>query len=68
MPTHGATGQGHVCFTLEPGESQAWLDHLAAQHVEIESDFQWPDSGARSIYFRDPAGNSVELGERKIWF
>lgn len=68
VPTHGAKGQGHVCFTLEPGQAQAWRDHLTAEGIEIESDFSWPGTGARSIYFRDPAGNSVELGERKIWF
>ena len=68
IPTHGSFGQGHVCFTLEPGTSQAWRDHLTAQGVDIEVDFEWPGTSARSIYFRDPAGNSVELGERKIWF
>ena len=68
IPTHGAIGQGHVCFTLEPNEASSWRDHLNAMGVEIESDFSWPETRARSIYFRDPSGNSVELGERKIWF
>jgi hypothetical protein len=27
---------------------------------------EWP-GGGRSIYFRDPAGNSVELGTPAIW-
>lgn len=68
IPTHGATGPGHICFALESNQAQAWRDYLAALNIEIESDFAWPGTGAQSIYFRDPAGNSVELGEPKIWF
>jgi catechol 2,3-dioxygenase-like lactoylglutathione lyase family enzyme len=34
--------------------------------VEIEADFHWP-AGGRSIYFRDPSGNSLEFAEPKIW-
>jgi hypothetical protein len=34
--------------------------------VAIEADFEWP-KGGRSIYFRDPAGNSVEFAEPRIW-
>jgi len=29
-------------------------------------DFEWPQGG-RSIYFRDPAGNSLEFAEPRIW-
>ena len=68
IPTHGAQGQGHICFRLDPNQEAAWRAHLEQEGVEIESDFIWPGTGARSIYFRDPAGNSVELGEAKIWF
>ena len=32
----------------------------------IEADFRWPN-GARSIYVRDPAGNSIELADPAIW-
>ena len=34
--------------------------------VEIEVDYLWP-GGGRSIYFRDPAGNSLEFAEPSIW-
>ena len=37
---------------------------LTAAHA---ADFQWPN-GARSIYFRDPAGNSIEIAEPRLWF
>jgi len=33
---------------------------VKAARVPIEADFQWP-TGARSIYFRDPAGNCLEF-------
>ncbi|WP_324751522.1 VOC family protein [Roseovarius sp. Pro17] len=66
VPPHGATGAGHVCFCAAPGEMDAWAAHLVAEGVEIETDFYWP-GGARSIYVRDPAGNSVEFAEAKLW-
>ena len=68
VPAHGAKGPGHVCFRLKSDQIQAWRDHLIQMQVDIEADFMWPGTGARSIYFRDPAGNSVELGEAKIWY
>lgn len=67
VPTHGASGQGHVCFRASSAEMDQWIVHLRKQGVEIEADFLWPSSGGRSIYFRDPSGNSLEFGEPKIW-
>ena len=34
--------------------------------VDIETEVEWP-GGGRSIYVRDPAGNSVELASSTIW-
>jgi catechol 2,3-dioxygenase-like lactoylglutathione lyase family enzyme len=67
VPTHGSSGQGHACFRASSEEMDQWLIHLGKHNVGIEADFLWPDSGARSIYFRDPSGNSLEFGEPKIW-
>ena len=67
VPPHGATGPGHFCFAVEPQKLDAWRAHLETSGVEIEADFQWPN-GARSIYIRDPAGNSVEFAEPGLWF
>ena len=67
VPPHGATGEGHVCFRASADEIDAWRTHLEAKGVAIESDFVWPASGGRSIYFRDPAGNCLEFAEPKIW-
>lgn len=66
VPPHGATGEGHICFRADPGEMNAWETRLKEQAVEIEADFQWPN-GARSIYLRDPAQNSVEFAEASLW-
>jgi catechol 2,3-dioxygenase-like lactoylglutathione lyase family enzyme len=66
VPTHGATGPGHLCFRAPAGTIDDWRHHLEAAGVEIEMDFEWPQGG-RSIYFRDPAGNSLEFAEPRIW-
>lgn len=66
VPPHGADGPGHVCFAATAEELETWRGRLAAAGVEIESEVTWPQGG-RSIYFRDPAGNSVEFAEPRIW-
>ena len=66
VPPHGATGAGHVCFRASRAEIADWRRRLAEADVAIEADFEWPQGG-RSIYFRDPAGNSLELAEPRIW-
>lgn len=66
VPPHGSRGPGHVCFRATASEIDMWRQHLTANGIAIESDFAWP-SGGRSIYFRDPAGNSLEFAEPKIW-
>ncbi len=66
VPPHGALGPGHVCFRATAAELDAWVGRLAAKAVAIEADFEWP-RGGRSIYFRDPAGNCLEIAEPRIW-
>jgi catechol 2,3-dioxygenase-like lactoylglutathione lyase family enzyme len=66
VPPHGATGAGHVCFRADTSEIDAWRNRLSAKGIAIEADFEWP-GGGRSIYVRDPAGNSVEFAEPRIW-
>ena len=65
VPSHGADGPGHVAFAVQPEELDAWREHLANRSIEIEREVDW--SGGRSIYFRDPAGNSVELAPPTLW-
>ena len=66
VPAHGAEGEGHVCFNVPSDELDLWSAHLAGEGIAIEADFRWPN-GARSVYVRDPAGNSVEFAEPGLW-
>lgn len=66
VPPHGARGPGHVCLAVEGPALGRWRGRLEAAGVAIEADFRWPN-GARSIYVRDPAGNSVEMAEPRLW-
>jgi catechol 2,3-dioxygenase-like lactoylglutathione lyase family enzyme len=66
VPPHGAAGQGHLCFAATADEIARWRAGLEKRGIDIEADFEWPNGG-RSIYFRDPSGNSLEFAEPKIW-
>jgi catechol 2,3-dioxygenase-like lactoylglutathione lyase family enzyme len=66
VPPHGAHGPGHICFRASAAELDSWREHLRANSVAVEADFEWP-GGGRSIYFRDPAGNCLEFAEPRIW-
>ncbi|WP_264213598.1 VOC family protein [Leisingera thetidis] len=66
VPPHGAHGPGHVCFAQHREDLLRMRSRLATAGIGIEAEFDWP-SGARSIYFRDPAGNSVEIAEPRLW-
>jgi len=67
FPPHGATaGVGHIAFAASPEDFVLWREKLAAANVPIETEMQWADD-SRSIYFRDPAGNSVEIAPATLW-
>jgi catechol 2,3-dioxygenase-like lactoylglutathione lyase family enzyme len=66
VPPHGAHGPGHVAFAIQASDIPGWRDHLRVHNVEVEREVTWP-GGGQSIYFRDPAGNSVELATPQIW-
>ena len=66
VPPHGTRGPGHLCFAASAEEIDRWKAQLQAQGIAIEADFEWPNGG-RSIYFRDPSGNSLEFAEPRIW-
>ncbi len=65
-PSHGAMGAGHVAFAVREEVLDVWRERLLEHRVEIETETLWP-GGGKSIYFRDPAGNSVELATPQIW-
>ena len=66
IPVHGASGAGHLCFAVDGASLDGWRQRLEDLDVKIEADFCWPN-GARSIYFRDPDGNSLEFAEPRLW-
>jgi catechol 2,3-dioxygenase-like lactoylglutathione lyase family enzyme len=66
VPVHGARGAGHVCFAASRAEIAEWRERVQAAGVAVEVEFDWPN-GARSLYVRDPAGNSVEFAEPRLW-
>jgi catechol 2,3-dioxygenase-like lactoylglutathione lyase family enzyme len=66
VPAHGAHGPGHACFAVAEDDLDGWKTRLQAAGVAIEHEMDWP-RGGRSFYFRDPAGNSLELATPKIW-
>ncbi len=66
LPPHGATGSGHFALGIEVEAFDAWRKLLQGHGVSIEKEVEWP-RGGRSLYFRDPAGNSVELVTPGVW-
>jgi catechol 2,3-dioxygenase-like lactoylglutathione lyase family enzyme len=66
IPPHGTRGAGHVAFSIQADELQSWRDHLKAHGVEVEAEVQSGKRG-RSLYFRDPSGNSLEVAPPVIW-
>lgn len=66
LPAHGARGPGHFALGVSVDSLEDWRCHLIANGVEIEKDVIWP-LGGRSLYFRDPAGNSVEIITPGVW-
>jgi catechol 2,3-dioxygenase-like lactoylglutathione lyase family enzyme len=66
VPPHGAIGAGHMAFRVREDELPAWRARLEGEQITIESEITWP-RGGHSIYFRDPAGNSIELASPKLW-
>lgn len=66
LPAHGCSGPGHIALAIAPEELTGWKERLRQFHVEIEAEISWP-GGGRSLYFRDPEGNSLELTSPQIW-
>jgi catechol-2,3-dioxygenase len=63
LPTHGAmTPPSSIHFAMEIKEEdyQDWKELLVMNSISIEKEVGW-ENEAKSLYFRDPAGNLVEL-------
>ncbi len=66
LPAHGARGSGHFALGIRAEDLAGWRARLADCGVVIEKEVRWP-RGGQSLYFRDPAGNSVELLTPGLW-
>jgi catechol 2,3-dioxygenase-like lactoylglutathione lyase family enzyme len=66
LPPHGSKGPSHFALGIPSESLERWKERLDDLGVEIEQERHWP-RGGRSLYFRDPAGNSVELVTRGLW-
>ena len=66
LPAHGADGAVHIAFGVPTDQLAAWRRHFNRHDVAVEQTKQW-DEGQRSLYVRDPAGNSVELVSNTLW-
>lgn len=66
IPAHGASGAGHVAFSVSAAALPAWKARLGENGIGIEAEVHWP-GGGESLYVRDPAGNSVELATPALW-
>jgi catechol 2,3-dioxygenase-like lactoylglutathione lyase family enzyme len=66
IPPHNTVGAGHLAFAVSRDELETWRKALNVQGIKIESEICW-DRGGKSIYFRDPDGNLLELASPGIW-
>jgi len=66
IPGFDGKGNGHTAFPIAASELEAWEKQFAALEITIESTVEW-ERGGRSIYFRDPDGNLLELATPGIW-
>ena len=66
MPDHGTTGRGHAAFQMEESEIDDWRKYLKEKGVATR-EVSWPNGG-QSIYFSDPANNSLELATTRVWY
>ena len=66
LPLHGAAGPGHFALGIDAEALDAWRTLLQGHGVSVEKEVEWP-KGGKSLYFRDPAGNLVELVTPGVW-
>jgi catechol 2,3-dioxygenase-like lactoylglutathione lyase family enzyme len=66
IPSHDGDGQTHLAFAISLEDEEAWIDHLKAASIAIETRVAWPRGGF-SLYFRDPDGHLIELVSPGCW-
>lgn len=66
LPQQDGRGPGHIAFGVSADALDSWRVRLAKHNVDVLSEVTW-ESGARSLYFRDPDGYLIELATAGIW-
>jgi catechol 2,3-dioxygenase-like lactoylglutathione lyase family enzyme len=66
IPGHDGSGDLHLAFSIADSELDGWRDWLKENGVAVESEVSWL-RGGRSLYFRDPDRNLVEVLTRGTW-
>jgi catechol 2,3-dioxygenase-like lactoylglutathione lyase family enzyme len=66
IPPHGGAGRSHMAFSIAGADLDAWEAELTGKRISIEGRAAWP-GGGRSIFFRDPDGNLLELATPGTW-
>lgn len=66
IPPHEGEGRLHFAFAADVSELPAWEARLAEKGVSIEARMTWP-GGGKSLYFRDPDANLVEIATQGLW-
>lgn len=66
IPPHDGKAPIHLALTIDKADTAAWSERLRENDVLLESKVDWA-SGETSLYFRDPAGNLVELATPNLW-
>jgi len=66
LPQQDGQGPGHIAFGIPKDEVDSWRQRLAKYNVDLLSEISW-ETGARSLYFRDPDGHMIELATAGIW-
>lgn len=69
VPSHGARGPGHIALRIDHNDYDRWIRRFSEHGIPIEQEIEWTThpSPGRSIYVRDPTGNSIELITADIW-
>lgn len=66
-PPHWGKGQLHLAFEADDADYQSWKQELVAKEIPIEQVQSWKNGQKESFYFRDPAGNLLEILQKGIW-